>query len=406
MQVYQVVIVFLVAFVVTYAMVPVAKKLADVLGAIDYPGNRRINTTPIPRCGGVALYVGLCAGVFTIVLGANVFDWEVTNLYVMSGVDFRLLFVGVSCMFGVGLVDDIISLKSFPKLVGQIGAATIIALSGTTIGSVRLLGATTYFAFGWLDIPVTVLYLIVFVNITNLIDGLDGLAAGLIAIVSASLVYMLVLRGAFTMALLTVALVAACLAFLRFNFFPASIFMGDSGSHLLGVLVGVISITGVVRAQGIVTMLVPLVLAGVPVLDTCSAIIRRLRSHEPVGKGDADHIHHKLLRSGLGQRRTVAVLWVCTATLAVAGVAIENLSSGVRLAIIIMLIVVLFAVIWKFGLFKPVLKHHYDSANKGGVRTSSGIREVADDEAAVGGDITSKGAAIANAEAFGPKAGE
>ena len=368
MQLYQACIVFLVAFAVTYAMVPVSKKLANLLGAIDYPGNRRMNTEPIPRCGGIAIYLGLCAGAFTIVLGTNVFGWRLANLYVMAGVDYSLLFVGVSAMFAVGLVDDIIQLKSAPKFVGQVVAATVVAFSGVTIGSVRLLGTSNYVDFAFMDIPITVLYLVVFVNITNLVDGLDGLAAGLVAIVSASLLYMVYMRGAFTTALLTVALMAVCLAFLRFNFFPASIFMGDSGSHLLGLMVGIISIAGVVRAQGVTTMLVPLVLAGVPVLDTISPIVRRTRAGVSIGKGDANHIHHKLMRAGFGQRRTVAVLWLCTAALSLVGIVIESFSGAFRYVVVAILAVIVFLVIWKFGLFSPVLKHHYDNKGASGVR--------------------------------------
>lgn len=384
MQFYQACIVFLVAFAVTYAMVPVSKKIADVLGAIDYPGNRRMNTEPVPRCGGIALYLGLCAGAFTVVLGINVFGWRLANLYVMSGVNYSLLFVGVSCMFAVGLVDDIIQLKSAPKFAAQIVAATVVAFSGVTIGSVRLLGASSYIDLSYFDIPITVFYLVVFVNITNLVDGLDGLAAGLVATVSASLLYMVCMRGAATVALLTVALIAVCLAFLRFNFFPASIFMGDSGSHLLGLMVGVISIAGVVRAQGVVTMLVPLVLAGVPVLDTISAIVRRTRAGVPIGKGDANHIHHRLMRAGLGQRRTVAILWLCTAALSIAGIAVESFSGVARYAVIAALAVAVFLIIWRFGLFSPVLKHHYDNkGSKGGPRAprdGSGQGDYAGDE--------------------------
>ena len=371
MQIEWALIVFAAAFFVAYIMTPVSKRLAILLGAIDYPGNRRVNTKPVPRCGGIAIYLGLCAGAFTVILGVRVFGWHVSNLYVMSEINYGLLFVGVSAMFAVGLVDDIVQLKSFTKLIGQIIAATVVAYSGVTIGSVRLLGSATYLTFGWADIPITVLYLVVFVNIVNLVDGLDGLAAGIVAIVSTSLLYMVVVRGSFTTALIIVSLIAVCLAFLRFNFFPASIFMGDSGSHLLGVMLGIISIIGVARTQGVVSMIVPLVIAGVPVLDTISAIIRRLRVGQPVGKGDANHIHHKLLKSGLGQRRTVAVLWSCTAGLAVAGVAIESFSGAARFAVSLCLALVVFLIVWKFGLFKPVLKHHFDNSGKSGARVPS-----------------------------------
>ena len=165
-----------------------------------------------------------------------------------------------------------------------------------------------------------------------------------------------------------VAMIAVCLAFLRYNFFPASIFMGDSGALLLGLMLGIVSVEGVVRTQSFIVMLVPLAIAGVPVIDTLSAIVRRMRGHESIGHADLDHVHHRLLKAGLSQKSSVAVLWLCTAVLAVAGCAISGLSGYVRWGVFIVLAVVVLFVIWKFGLFKPVLKHHYDNQGKLGPR--------------------------------------
>ncbi len=360
---------FLVAFVVTYLMVPVSKKIAVLIGAIDYPSNRRLNTDPVPRCGGIALYVGLVAACLSVLIAERFFGWDIVDLYVLSGVNYILLFIGITMMFAVGLVDDIIQMSALPKLLGQVVAAIVVAVAGVTIGTVRSLIDGDYVDLGWLNYPLTVLYLVVFVNITNLIDGLDGLATGIIAIVATSLLYLVLMRGSATLAMACVALIAVCLAFLRYNFFPASIFMGDSGSLLLGLLVGIISITGVVRTQSFVVMLVPLVIAGIPLLDTVSAIIRRSRGHKPVGQADMGHIHHRLLRAGLGQRRAVAVLWVCSAVLAFVGTMLGSFSGPVRWAIFFGLAVVMFFIIWKFGLFKPVLRHYYDNKGKHGPRT-------------------------------------
>ena len=273
MEWYQAVIVFAVAFAVAYCMVPVSKKIAFRIGAIDYPGYRRMNREPIPRCGGIALYVGLIAACFTMFLGVRFFDWDLHDLYILSDVNYIVLFIGVTTMFTVGLVDDITQLSPGVKLAGQIVAATVVTLSGITIGAVRTL--VDYLSLGWIDYPLTVLYLVVFVNITNLIDGLDGLASGLVAIVAGGLLYLVLMRGSFTLVLVCLALIAVCLAFLRYNFFPASVFMGDSGSLLLGLVVGIVSVVGVVRTQSFVVMLVPLIIAGVPVLDTVSAGERR-----------------------------------------------------------------------------------------------------------------------------------
>jgi len=214
----------------------------------------------------------------------------------------------------------------------------------------------------------SVLYLLVFVNITNLIDGLDGLASGLVAIVSTALLYLVMTRGFMTMAFVCVALIAVCIAFLCYNFFPASIFMGDSGSMLLGIMVGIVSVAGVARTQSFVIMVVPLAIAGVPVLDTMSAIVRRIRGHQRIEQADQEHIHHRLLKSGLSQKRSVAVLWLATAALAVVGCVGSSFSGPVRWTIFIVIFAVVFFVILKFGLFKPVLKHHYDNLGGRGPR--------------------------------------
>lgn len=368
MAFFEVAIVFGVAFAVTFACVPLAKRIARLVGAIDYPGNRRVNTKPVPRCGGIAMYLGFCATALTVFVGVRFFNWELHNLYVLADVNYYLLFIGVTLMFLVGLIDDITQLNPAMKFGGQIIASLIVVAAGISVGSARIPITGDYVTFGIWDYPISVLYLLVFVNITNLIDGLDGLASGVVAIVSCALLYLVMMRGFMTMAFVCVGLIAICLAFLCYNFFPASIFMGDSGSMLLGLLVGIVSVAGVARTQSFVIMVVPLAIAGVPVLDTISAIIRRLRGHQSIGQADQEHIHHKLLRSGLSQKRSVALLWFCTALLSVVGCVGSSFSGPVRWTIFLVLLVVVFFVIWRFGLFKPVLKHHYDNLGGRGPR--------------------------------------
>lgn len=370
MALLQVAIVFATAFLVTFCTVPLSRKIAVVMGAIDQPGYRRVNKGPVPRCGGIALYLGLCAAFFVAYVGLRFFGWQLRDLYTLNGINYIELFVGITVMFAVGLVDDVTRLSPKMKLLGQIVAACIVATSGVSVSMVHtaFMNAGGYYALGWFDFPLTVAYLVVFVNITNLIDGLDGLASGLVAIACSSLLFLVWQRGSMTMALVCVAVIGVCLAFLRYNFFPASVFMGDSGSHLLGLMVGIIAVSGVARAQGVVVMLAPLVIAGVPVLDTVSAVIRRMRNHERIDYADFGHIHHRLMRAGLSQKRSVAVLWTCSACLAVAGCVIGSFSGPVQVVVIVGLGLALFVVISHFGLFKPVLRHHYDNKGKSGPR--------------------------------------
>ena len=359
---------FAVAFLVTFATVPLAKRIAVLVGAIDYPSNRRINTKPVPRCGGIALYLGLTAAALTVFVGVRFFGWKLEQLYALTDVNYVLLYIGITMMFLIGLIDDITQLSPLVKFGGQIAAALIVVIAGISVGTVRIPITGEYVDFGLLDTPISILYLVVFVNIINLIDGLDGLASGVVAIVAAALLYIVLSRGNMIFSFACIAIIGVCLAFLRYNFFPASIFMGDSGSMLLGLLVGIVSIIGVARTQSFVIMAVPLAIAGVPVLDTLSAIVRRLRGHQSIGQADMNHIHHRLMRSGLSQKRSVAVLWTCTALLAIAGCIISSFSGPIRWVVFCILFTVVFIVIWHFGLFKPVLKHYYDNFGARGPR--------------------------------------
>lgn len=367
-EVVQGVIVFAVAFLVTLAAVPFSRWLAATIGAIDYPSNRRVNDHPVPRCGGIALYLGFMAGCLTLWLGTSFFGWRITDLYIVKGVQYPVLVMGISIMFIVGLIDDIVQIGPMQKLAGQVLAATIVALSGVSIDMVRSLVDGAYVELGWLNIPITVAYLVVFVNIINLIDGLDGLASGLVAIISCGMLYIVYLRGSMTLAFVCLALIAICLAFLCYNFYPASTFMGDSGALFLGLLLGAISIAGVVRTQSLIINIVPLVIAGIPVLDTLSAIIRRTRQHTSFANADMGHIHHRLIDAGFGQRKAVLILYACTAALTVAGIMLSRTSGAMRWGTFVVLFAATFLLVWRLGLFKPVLQHHYDNRGNLGPR--------------------------------------
>lgn len=368
MEWYQAVLVMGVAFGVAYAMVPVSKRIAFRIGAVDYPGNRRLNSDPIPRCGGIALYVGLVAAVAVMAAGIAWFDWSVSGAFFDSKVNPLILFLGVTAIFAVGLIDDVTQLPPLVKFGGQIASAVIVALSGVTIGQVSLESSGGLTALGWIDIPLTVVYLVVFANITNLIDGLDGLAAGTVMIVTTALMYVVSTRGNVGLMLVCLAVIAVCLAFLRYNFYPASVFMGDSGSLLLGFAVGIIAVSGVARVHSLVAMLVPLVMAGIPVLDTAFAVLRRLRNHQPIDQADMGHIHHRLLRMGLSQRNAVFVLWGCSAVLSVMGCLFYRLAWPWRWIVLLGLVAVVVFIIYKLGLFESVLRHHYDNKGKRGPR--------------------------------------
>ena len=203
------------------------------------------------------------------------------------------------------------------------------------------------------------LYLVCFMNVINLIDGLDGLAAGIAAIASFFLFLIAFGRGLEETAMLSIILLGATLAFLRYNFAPASIFMGDSGSLLLGAMIGVISLMGVMRSPTVIVLAVPLVIAAIPIADTAAAIIRRLYHHQPIQQADRKHLHHMLLRKGYGVRKSVVIVYAWTALLGVGAWVMSN-SHGIAVwAMIAIMLLGSFLILWRLGIFDQVLRHHY-----------------------------------------------
>ncbi len=365
-------IAFAIAFVVTYVMVPVSKRIALRIGAIDYPGNRRVNTVPIPRCGGIALFVGFMAAFAFVVVEAQTYGRSMLDFVMERDVNLVLMVLGITIMFVAGLIDDIYQIRAKVKFFWQIVACVVVYISGISIDVMVNPLNGQLFSLGWFDGIITVAYLLGFVNVTNLIDGLDGLAAGLAAIVSLCLFALVIGNGSFTISAMCLALIGVCLAFLRYNFYPATVFMGDCGSLFLGLIVGIVSIMGVVRTASIVLMLVPVVIAGVPVVDTASAIIRRMRGHKHIDEADLGHVHHRLLNRGFDQRKSVLILYGWSALLGVAGVAVGMIDGPGRFVVLAVMAAVVALAIWKLGLFKPVLQHYYDSKNATGPRIPQG----------------------------------
>ncbi|MDO4182252.1 MAG: MraY family glycosyltransferase [Coriobacteriia bacterium] len=359
-------IVFFTALLVTLIMVPVSKKIARKIGAIDYPSNRRVNTVAVPRCGGIALYVGFLAGLGAFWIGIHVFHWRIVDFYTLERINYPLLLAAVTLIFAVGLFDDVKQISARVKFAWQTVGALVVALSGVSLDVIATSSGDV--SLGWLDIPLTVFYLLVFMNIINLIDGLDGLAAGITTISSLTFMYLVFQRGSMTLTMVCLALVAVCLAFLVFNFHPASVFMGDSGALFLGLMLGIVSLLGVVRTQSLAVLMVPLTVAAVPVIDTASAIVRRKVTHKAIGEPDMNHIHHRLLRFGLGQTATVLVLYLCTAVSSVIAIAVTMAPDAVRTGVVVLLVVVGIVIICLLGVAGPVLQHHYEGKGKKGSR--------------------------------------
>lgn len=352
---------FVASLVATLATTPLARRIAVHVGAVDYPNARRINKTPIPRMGGIAIFCGIVAAFVVQYLGTTYLGWPVVLVpSPRLEVNYWLLVLAFLVIFATGLLDDRYSLKPLQKLAGQVLAAVLAVVGGLVIGDISNPLGGSFVSLGWLAYPVTVIYLVAYTNIINLIDGLDGLAAGISALASLTMFVLSVLAGRLDAAALAIAVVGSSLGFLRYNFHPASIFMGDSGALTLGFALGAVSLLSVTRFAGLTTIIVPLVIAAVPIIDTFSAIVRRLRGHVSIGHADRGHIHHRLMAEGFDQRQAVLLMYAWTALLCVGSLVMTQVDTIPRIVIFALLLVASFAFAWHLRLFEPVLLHHYD----------------------------------------------
>lgn len=293
---------FLIATAISLVATPVVGILVTKAGVVDKPRGRHIHKKPIPLAGGFAIFVAFLS---TVLMRLGVSGW-------VSG-----LMLGTGIIMAVGVLDDILELKPALKLIGQVVGAVVMVLMGVRMEFVSdPFGGMIH--LGWLSYPFSVVWILAFVNAVNFLDGLDGLASGVVAISSMALGIIAYGKGHIDIAIMSVILSGSCLGFLWHNFHPAQIFMGDTGAMFIGATMGGISAIGALKGPATLTIAIPVVLMGVAVLDTALAILRRVKNKVSVGEGDDDHIHHRLLKMGLNQRQAVGIIYAVTVVLAVA----------------------------------------------------------------------------------------
>lgn len=351
---------FLAALIMSLMMTPVAHRIAWQLGAVDRPGKRRINKTAIPRMGGIAVFLGIIAAFVVQYVGTMHLGWPVilSPAPHFHSLNYQMVALGFFAIFVTGALDDVFQLTPLQKFFGQVVAASIAVASGVVIGVIVNPFTEGALQLGPLAYPITVLYLVAYVNIFNLIDGLDGLASGIACISGFTMFVLSVMAHRMDAASLSIALVGATLGFLRYNFHPASIFLGDSGSLLLGYTLGIVSLLSVTRVAGLTTIIVPLVIAGIPIIDTFSAIVRRKRAHVSIGQADRGHIHHRLIDEGFDQRQAVLLMYGWSALLCLGTFVMTQVSVIPRIVIFTSLFVASAVIAMKLHLFHPVLLHH------------------------------------------------
>ena len=287
---------FLVALVVVLLLTPAIGGVAKVFGVIDEPSGkqRKLHRRPVPRLGGLAIFIA-------------VFVPAVAFLP-LDGV-YRGILIGAAIATVVGLLDDVYDLPWFGKLGGQFAAAAVPVAFGLALErfTFPFIGIQTLPE--WLAVSVSVLWIVALMNMVNFVDGMDGLAAGICGISGATFAVVALSLGKPEAAVLSAIVAGACFGFLRHNFYPARIFMGDSGAMLLGFTLAAVSIQGLLKTAATVALFFPLLALAIPIIDTSFVVAKRLKYGAPVYRADAWHLHHRFADIGFSQRRAVLYLW-------------------------------------------------------------------------------------------------
>lgn len=312
-----------VGLAVSFASTPIVKTFAQKVGAIDVPKDaRRVHDHPIPRMGGLAIFLGFILSVV---------------LFVGISRQVQGILLGAVLIAACGAIDDIISLRAWIKLIVQIVAAIVAVAHGVVIEVLmnpNIFSENEALILGVLAVPVTILWIVGITNSVNLIDGLDGLAVGVSTISSVTMFVVALLVAEGNVAIILAALMGACLGFMPYNLNPAKIFMGDTGALLLGYVLSTVSVVGMFKFYAIVTFIVPILALALPLFDTTCAFFRRLLRGQSPMHPDRGHLHHRLIDMGLSQKQAVAILYSVSAILGLCAVVLAT-SGTVRLYLVI-----------------------------------------------------------------------
>jgi UDP-GlcNAc:undecaprenyl-phosphate/decaprenyl-phosphate GlcNAc-1-phosphate transferase len=295
-----------VALVVVVLLTPAVGGMARLLGVVDRPEARRLNRSPVPRLGGIALFFGI----FVPALA-----------FLDLGHETRGLLLGAAVATIVGAVDDFRGLRWWEKLGGQVAAAAIPVGFGIWVHRFTFPVLGIHVLPEWVGMPLSVLWIVAIMNMVNFLDGLDGLAAGVCAISGGTFCVIALSLGRPDTAILAAIVLGACVGFLRHNFYPARIFMGDSGALLLGFTLGALAVQGLLKTAAVATLLFPLLVLAVPIIDTSFVVAKRIKYGQPVYTADRTHLHHRFLNIGFSQRRAALTMWGWCAVLAGAALA-------------------------------------------------------------------------------------
>lgn len=306
-----------IALISTFLLTFPIKKLAIKMNVVDYPNKRKIHTFATPGMGGLAIFLGFSLGMLYLH----------PDRPEMIGI-----FIGSIILIITGILDDKYDIRPVIKLSGQILAAVSLLPFGFIIENLTL----PFFgmvSLGWLSIPITILWIVGITNAINLIDGLDGLATGVSTIALITIFVVSIIDVQFLAAFLCITLIGANLGFLYHNFYPAKIYMGDTGSNFLGFMIAVISMVGLFKNVALLSFVIPVIILALPIFETLFSIIRRLMNKQGVMEADNKHIHYQLLRTGLTHPQTVLVMYGFAVVFGVLAVTFANASTRVTIGV-------------------------------------------------------------------------
>jgi UDP-GlcNAc:undecaprenyl-phosphate GlcNAc-1-phosphate transferase len=343
-------------FIVTLALTPVSMRAAGRIGAIDVPKDgRRMHDRPVPCFGGMAIFVGIIITLLLIKNGLFQQTFLSENYSGAPADKINGLIAGGSIIFATGVIDDVRGLRPVVKLALQIVGAIVAFAFGVRMDTIKLLnldligGSTENLILSFI---ITIIWIVAIINMINLVDGMDGLAAGIVGISSLAIAYSGYLPGYYDVTFGMCAVAGASLGFLPFNFYPAKSFMGDSGAMLLGFMLAAVSLMNEAKSATIITIIVPVIVLGVPLFDVIFAVFRRAARGRPIFEADKGHLHHQLSHIGMGQRRTVVMLYGITIVMGVAAILVSRelvLESIFLFGVAVLFIIVL---IWKWNVKK------------------------------------------------------
>ena len=328
------------AFLLTYLLTPAIRAFSIKIGAVDVPkDDRRMHSRAIPQAGGIGVFISFV--ITTLVFGVP--TSEMTAIW-----------TGGLILIVVGVLDDIFDLNPLLKFIIQIIAALTAVLQGVIVQEIFLFDR--YIELGWLSYPLTILWIVALVNAFNLIDGLDGLSSGMCAISCITLICVALMYGNVMQALIAAVLCGACLGFLPYNFYPARIFIGDTGAYFLGFVLAVISIEGVFKISAVISFVLPVMIFALPLLDTVMSFFRRLIHGKAPFSSDKKHLHHRLIALGLSQRHAVLIMYAVSGLFGIIAIIYTDLVLiGER---IIKALILLFAVTVICLIDYELLRHH------------------------------------------------